>query len=178
MEARGRQIILLKIEIDGVQQELAVHVNDDPGVLAKSFCKQYSLHKNIYQSIVTTIDENIEELIREEVYYDYPANRNNIGARMHYKGLQYQRKHSREINFKRELNNKQISKELTFQPKICPNSIKILHQQSLSTSRNATYSPAKNEVTQSQRKRLLKHNELYNEAEQHLKRRRKNCNEL
>lgn len=68
----SKELLVMTVEIgDGRQDTIAIHENDDPLQLAKSFAEKHGLEPSLQQSLVSLIQENKEMIRKKE---QHPAN--------------------------------------------------------------------------------------------------------
>ena len=68
MEEKSKVILILNIKLDNNRSEdLEVLEEDEPELVAESFCRKHKLPLHVKQVLVKNIEENLDELIEEEL---------------------------------------------------------------------------------------------------------------
>lgn len=137
MEKTQRVVLVLKVDVEGRKLQVLVKEQDEPKTVAQAFCNKYGLGEEVAKSLAKTIDSGLDELVTEELYYNQPGNRGNIGAKMYLKGVQFQQRNQQAIDNERHRKAADELEELTFKPTICRNSVKLIKQKD-SVSREIT----------------------------------------
>ena len=133
----GRKLLVLRIEIADRTHDVVVREHDQPDEVARTFCAQHKLALAVYNSLVQTIDEALEEILNEETY-----TRQNPSAGLYYRGMKHRARVQEETKARKQL--LQTDSELTFRPQLNQRSLRMLKQDGRKTRLAGVRKPRSN----------------------------------
>lgn len=126
--SKGKVILVITVDIgQGRKQQIHIREQDEPYPVATEFCKAFKLKEKMIPILASSIEQQIEKLIEEEMSTHTPlktepkhnsVNSDNIGSKLYYKGLKMKAQQQLRNLELRKAEEEKRNSELTFTPKI------------------------------------------------------------